>query len=137
MAVADELMLAVGDRLSQQPTVVTVQEGDFHAVQFDRTKPAVIRLARRFDRQFQLLAVIAIAVDKMRRPRGQQRDNLGGTNVAAMQNSLNAVAFQLSDADAGIVDVAVGIANDAKEHLRLIAAKTIAKTSRAAKCPIA
>jgi hypothetical protein len=44
-----------------------------------------------------------------------------------VQDSLDAIAFQFPHADAGVVDVAVSIADDAKEHLRLIAEKSAAK----------
>jgi hypothetical protein len=60
--------------------------------------------------------VVTVAEHEVGRPGGEKFDDFGGTNVAAVENGVDAEAFEESHRGTGELDAAVGVANDAESH---------------------
>ncbi len=83
----------------------------------DIAENAVTGLPGIFDRFGESSVVmIAIAEDKMRRPCGEERDDLRRSDVAAVQHGRDVVAFEHPHRRPSAGNIAVSVADDADKH---------------------
>ena len=117
VAVADEVIVAGGNRLLKSAPVIAVQKRDPFSLNFEFAEPPVARLTGGFDHSPQLVALpIDVSEHEMRRPCSEQRHDGSRPDVAAMQDGIDLHRFQSAHGFLRISHVSVRITDDGDLH---------------------